>query len=182
MGVKPSVVSSRFYGYVTDIKVRILSNDLVYHIVLSDLSGNEIIIRMRVPPNWLRIGIPITGELVKVIAERETYFTLREPRIYSGLKTPRVYKVSKVHVEKPKNVGKGILYAESEGREISFPILSDSVLEKAKKAVIEGEYFLYVADLPMGSMIVSIQSSGQKKRYDKIATFLNWMRESERIK
>ena len=169
-------MASRFYGYIVDIRVRVLSNDLIYQVVLSDLTGNEVTVRIRNPPSWLRVGVPVTGELVKVVANRETYFTLREPSVYEGLKSPRVYRVNKVHVERPREVGRGILYAESEGREISFPILSETVLEKARKAVVEGEYFLYVADLPMGSMVVAIQSSGQKKRYDKIDTFLKWMR------
>ena len=174
-----SLKASRFYGYVIDLKVRALQDSIVYLLTLVDLAGNEVSVRLRSLPSWLRLGVPISGELVKVVAGRETYTALREPSIYQGLKMPRVVKASKLHLEQAKGLDKWVIYGETaSGGPVSYPIISSSVVEKARRAVAHGEAYLYVADTPSGSVVVTLQSSGQHERYEKVEKFLKWMEDS----
>ena len=172
---------TRFYGYVVDLKVRALSDSLVYYLTLVDLAGNEVAVRLRVLPKWLRLGAPISGELVRVVAGREVYTALREPSVYQGLRQPRVVRARKLHLEQAKGLDKWVIYGETpSGGPVSYPLLSNTVLEKAKKAVAHGEAYLYVADTPSGSVVVTLQSSNQHERYEKVEKFLKWMDENSR--
>ena len=170
----------RFYGYVVDLKVRVLSDSIVYYVTLVDLGGNEVVVRTRVLPEWLRVGSPISGELVKVVAGRETYLTLREPQAYSGLKIPRVVKARNIHLEQITGLRRWVIHGENvEGGPVSYPILSNTVVERARKTLGAEEVYLYVADTPSGSVVITVQSAGQHNRYERFEKFLKWIENSK---
>jgi len=170
------VETRRFYGYVVDLKLRVFSDSIVYYLTLVDLAGNEFVVRMRALPDWLRMGIPISGELVKVVADREAYLALREPSPYEELKKPRVIRVRNIHLEQVLGGDKWILHGENvKGGLVSYPIISKTAVEKARKALGGEEAYLYVADMPSGSYVLTVQGTRQYDRYDKIEKFLRWI-------
>jgi len=174
-----SPVSQEVVGYVSDIRAAVRSDAVIYHVTILDLRGVEHKVRMRIPPEWLRVGLPIAGRLVRV-AERDTHYVLQEPRIHEELKRPRIMKTHEIHVTETSTLGErhAILHASVEGGIVSIPINSKVVLDKAKAA--RGvECYIHVADTPAGSIVVAVQTARQHDRDVKMEKFLRWLDKSE---
>jgi len=172
---------ARFYGYVVGLRVRALSDSIVYYVTLVDLAGNEVTVRTRVLPEWFRIGTPISGDLVKVAAGREVYLALREPQVYSGLKQPRVIRARNIRLEQVSGLGRWVIHGENvEGGPVSYPALSDTAVEHARRTLASGEAYLYIAETPSGSVVIAVQTAGQHTRYERVEKFLKWIENDER--
>ena len=165
------------YGYVADIRATSRSDTIIYNIVIVDLKGGEHKVRMRIPPGWLRIGMPIMGKLIRVASGRELYYVIQDMQIYEELRRPRVVKAESIRIEESvaASVGRGLLYINAAGGgSMSVPIISQTVLDKARSAQ-GGECYIHIAETPAGSMVVAVQTEKQRSRYEKLEKFLGWL-------
>jgi hypothetical protein len=168
--------SFRVIGYVTGIIVKAVEEGVVYLLSLTSLTGEEFVVRLRRPPEWLVVGAPISGTLVKV----DEYYQVQDLTEAETLKPARPVEVESLELTK---VGKGdgvdfIATGSSGGVQISAPILSTNIYKKAEK-LRNSHCVLYVADLPTGSKIVAVQTLEEYRRSMSLKRFLNMVSEYE---
>jgi hypothetical protein len=168
--------SFRVIGYVTGIIVKAVEEGVVYLLSLTSLTGEEFVARLRRPPEWLVVGAPISGTLVKV----DEYYQVQDLTEAGNLKPARPVEVESLELTK---VGKGdgvdfIATGSSGGVQISAPILSTNIYKKTEK-LRNSRCVLYVADLPTGSKIVAVQTLEEYRRSMSLKRFLNMVSEYE---
>ncbi|MEM0349782.1 MAG: hypothetical protein QXE96_05415 [Candidatus Caldarchaeum sp.] len=171
---KQPVSAGRFVkGYVSGLVTRVVSDGVVYFFTLSTLEGEDVVFRMRQPPEWLYTGTPVEGLLVKA----DDVYQIQDLSQAAELAQPRIVEVDRCDVA---YVGTGTakkpVVTGSAGRlVISAPAITVGVARKAEK-IGYTKCVLHVADLATGARIVAVQTSQEYRRdasMKKVITMLS---------
>jgi hypothetical protein len=156
-------------GYVSSMDVGVDKAGVYYRFLIVTVTGAEYSIRMRIPPEWMTVGKAITGVLVKV-SDNEKDYQLQDASPYTGLPEAKPQKFERLSVEVGLGV-KAILTGTSSEAMASAPVLSESLLKKAR-SLAGGPCYLYFADSPYGRVVVALQSAREYAVMQNMRRFL----------
>lgn len=168
--------SFKIVGYVTGIIAKAVAEGVVYLLSAASLTGEEYVFRLRRPPEWLVVGTPISGTLVKV----GEYYQIQDLAAAENLKQARPVEIESLELTVVrKGDGEDVIATGGSGATyISAPLLSKNVYKKAEK-LRNSRCILYVADLPTGSKIVAVQTPEEYRKSMALKRFLTWVSDYE---
>ena len=159
---QPSSAGRWVKGYVSGLVARAVSDGVVYFFTLSTLEGEDVVFRMRQPPEWMYTGTPVEGFLVKA----DDFFQIQDLSQAAELAQPRVVEVDRCDVDYvgAGPVKKPVVTGSAGRMVISAPAITMGVARKAEK-IGYSRCVLHVADLATGARIVAVQTP-QEYRID----------------
>ncbi|GBC68433.1 hypothetical protein HRbin01_00115 [archaeon HR01] len=159
----------RVVGYVSSMEAGVDKAGIFYRFLIVTVTGAEYSVRMRIPPEWMAVGKPITGVLVKV-SDSERDYQIQDLSPYTGLPEAKPQGFERLTVEAGPGV-KAILTGTSPDAMASAPVLSESLLKKAR-ALSGRPCYLYFADSPYGKVVVALQSAREYSVMQNMRRFL----------
>jgi len=163
-------------GYITGFSVKVSVEGVVYFVSLATVSGEDYVVRLKQPPEWVRVGRVVSGTLVKTVEGYQVQ-DLRRPEELADARAIEVENLE-INYVKVGDVKQPILTGRSSNAYVSAPVISASVFKKAEK-FLHNSCVLYLADLPTGSKVIAVQSPREFKREIAFQKFLEMVGKDE---
>ncbi|MCS7133238.1 MAG: hypothetical protein NZ921_00350 [Candidatus Caldarchaeum sp.] len=170
-------VGRQVLGYISAVSARAGSDGVVYVFTLSTVWGDEVVFRMRHPPEWLFVGTPVTGYAVKV----DDLYQMMDFAEAKELAASRAVEVESCQVSYTASGAQkqAIITGRAENSLLSVPAISPSVARKAEK-IGSQKCVLHVAGLPTGNRVVAVQSMREYRRDKMMKKFMTLVGADER--
>lgn len=167
----------KLMGYVSNISAKAVREGVVYTLTVSTVSGEEYLVKVRQPPEWLSVGSAITGAAIKT----EESYQLQEMTEAKELQPSRVVEVDSLELSyiEMGDEKQAIITGSSASKYVSAPALSQSVVKKGEKLLKE-RCVIHVADLPTGKKIVAVQTVKEHRRDSVLKRLLETVGEDVR--
>ncbi|MEM4298302.1 MAG: hypothetical protein QW815_08050 [Nitrososphaerota archaeon] len=167
----------RVVGYISGVAVGVDREGVFYRFHIVTPSGQDYWVRMRVPPSWMWVGTPVTGVLVRASPSSEEYL-IQDASRHTGVPETRVQFFENITVDHVVGVSsvQALLRGSSADAMVSAPILSRGVMEDAERVAGTAAY-VYLAESPIGMVVVAIQSVREYMVGRRMRTFLEMLGE-----
>ncbi|MDW8084056.1 MAG: hypothetical protein RMI49_02500 [Candidatus Caldarchaeum sp.] len=169
MSRTPATVGKPVLGYLSSVAVRALRDGVVYVFTLSTVQGEEVVFRLRIPPEWAFVGTPVSGYVVKA----DDFYEIQDLSEAKELAQPRAVQVDSCEViQVPTGLEKQAIITGRVGNAVlSAPAISSSVAKKAEKLGFQ-KCVLFIAGLPTGNRVVAVQSIREFRRDSAMKRFM----------
>lgn len=154
-------VGRQVVGYISNISTKVTGEGVVYYVTISTVAGDEYVVRLRQPAEWLFVGTPVSGIALRV----DDVYQIQDFCVAKELAVPRVVEVDVCQTTYvgPGPEKKGIVTGKKAAMVVSAPALTTAIARKAEK-IGYAKTFIHVADLPTGTRVVAVQTPREYQR------------------
>jgi len=148
-------------GYISNISTKVTSDGVVYYVTISTVAGEEYVVRLRQPADWLFVGTPVSGKALRV----DDVYQIQDFCVAKELAASRVLEVDSCQTT---YIGSGpdrkaIVTGQKAAMVVSAPALTITIARKAEK-IGYTKTFIHIADLPTGARVVAVQTPREYQR------------------
>ncbi|MCS6783836.1 MAG: hypothetical protein RMI43_06780 [Candidatus Caldarchaeum sp.] len=154
-------VGRQVKGYISNISTKVGGDGVVYFLTISTASGEELVVRMRQPPEWVFVGTPVSG----VVVRADDVYQIQDFTMARELNPARVVEVDSCMTTYVGSGGetRAIVTGRTSSSMVSAPALTVAIGRKAEKIGFQKTY-IHLADLPIGTRVVAVQTSREYRR------------------
>ncbi len=163
-------IGKQVVGYISEVSVKTVKDGLMYIFMVVTSLGEELTFRVRQPADWMFVGFPVSGIVVKV----NDHYQFQDVNRSLELQPSRPVEVESLEITYVKlgDQRQAIITGRSSNTLISAPPLSQSIVKKSEKLQHE-KSVLHIASLPSGNKVVAVQSIKEFKRDITMKRLLN---------
>ncbi|MEM1946270.1 MAG: hypothetical protein QXH12_03255 [Candidatus Caldarchaeum sp.] len=164
-------------GYISNVSTKACRDGVLYMFTVSTTGGEELVVRMRQPPEWAFVGSPVKGLAVKI----DDHYQFQDFSMAKDLQPARFFEVDGLEITYVKLGDRRhtIITGRSGSFIVSAPAIAPNVVNKGEK-LKHKRCVLYIADLPAERKVVAVQSITEFRRDTAMKRFLGMVGEDER--
>lgn len=170
MSKPPISVGKQVMGYISTVSAKATSEGVIYVFTLSTVWGDDVVFRMRQPPEWVFVGTPVSGNVVHV----DDVYQMQDLSLAKELALPRAVEVESCEATYigSEQERKAIVTGKTANAVVSAPALTLSIAKKAEKVGYQ-RCVIHLADLPIGNRVVAVQSQKEYRRDRAMRKFID---------